>query len=113
MKSYITWRELKERYPVRIKCGYCALYWFLYGIEPDYYHTGHYGWDADIYVIDSQTVIVTGYRPRGNYELDRQFIATIENMAHNFYRTHTKKLINQRQAIKDYLKHHNVVKLSL
>ena len=57
-----------------IKVGYCDLQNALIGIEPNFYTAGVYGWNADVYVIDRDTVIVTGYRPFGNIELTRSVI---------------------------------------
>lgn len=33
---------------------------------PYYYTCGVYGWNADVYVLDYNTVIVSGYRPFGH-----------------------------------------------
>lgn len=44
-------------------------------------HCGVYGWNADVYVIDYDTVIVTGYRPFGNMKLPREVIDTLNKCA--------------------------------
>ena len=49
--------------------------------EPNFYTAGVYGWNADVYVIDCDTVIVTGYRPFGNMELSREVIDTLNKCA--------------------------------
>lgn len=109
MKSHITWRELKEQYPIRIKCGYCVLQDFLYNISPDYYHSGIYGWDADIYILDSSTVLVTGYRPRGNYIINNDFCCTLNENARRFRRLHNVPIENQKRLLLDCLEFHNVI----
>lgn len=44
--------------------GYCNLQYLLRAYTPIAYTAGVYGWNADIYFIDS-VYIVTGYRPFG------------------------------------------------
>ena len=44
-------------------------------------HCGVFGWNSDVYVIDQDTVIVTGYRPFGNMELSREVIDTLNKCA--------------------------------
>lgn len=64
-----------------IKVGYCDLQDALKWSEPDFYTAGVYGWNADVYVIDYDTVIVTGYRPFGNTELSRSVIDALNYCA--------------------------------
>ena len=64
-----------------IKVGYCDLQDALKWREPNFYTAGVYGWNADVYVIDAETVIVTGYRPFGNMELSREVIYTLNKCA--------------------------------
>ena len=64
-----------------IKVGYCDMQDALKWREPNFYTAGVYGWNADVYVIDYDTVIVTGYRPFGNMELSREVIDTLNKCA--------------------------------
>lgn len=64
-----------------IKVGYCDLQDALKWREPNFYTVGVYGWNADVYVIDYDTVIVTGYRPFGNIELPRNVIDALNKGA--------------------------------
>ena len=64
-----------------IKVGYCDMQDALKWREPNFYTAGLYGWNADVYVIDYDTVIVTGYRPFGNMELSREVIDTLNKCA--------------------------------
>lgn len=57
-----------------ITVGYCDLQYALKWREPNFYTVGVYGWNADVYVIDYDTVVVTGYRPFGNIKLSRSVI---------------------------------------
>ena len=64
-----------------IKVGYCDMQDALKWREPNFYTAGVYGWNADVYVISYDTVIVTGYRPFGNMEISREVIDTLNKCA--------------------------------
>ena len=64
-----------------IRVGYCDMQYALKWREPNFYTAGVFGWNADVYVIDCDTVIVTGYRPFGNMELSREVIDTLNKCA--------------------------------
>lgn len=49
-----------------ISVPYCALQDLLKYESPSWFTSGIYGWNADVYMIDFDTCIVTGYRPFGN-----------------------------------------------
>lgn len=49
-----------------IAVPYCALQDLLKFESPIWYTSGVYGWNADVYIVDFYTCIVTGYRPFGN-----------------------------------------------
>ena len=54
-------REAKNAGAPTVCVGYCEAQHLLSGIEPDYYTTGIYGWNFDVYRIAGLT-ICTGYR---------------------------------------------------
>lgn len=66
MKNKITQKFIMNNYKNVIRVGYCDLQYLLNFETLKYYTSGAYGWNADIYQIDNDTVIVTGYRPFGN-----------------------------------------------
>ena len=74
MKTRITKKAIMSTYPNVIKVGYCDLQDALKGREPNFYTAG-------VYVIDHDTVIVTGYRPFGNIEIPRNVIDTLNKCA--------------------------------
>ena len=49
--------------------GYCDLQEELSILEPNAYTCGVYGWNADLYELPYNFVIVTGYRPFGKARL--------------------------------------------
>ena len=65
MKERITAKAIRNAFKHVVELGYCELYDTLHVLEPSFYTCGIYGWNADVYVIDSETAIVTGYRPFG------------------------------------------------
>ena len=69
-----------------IRVGYCDMEDALKWREPNFYTAGVFGWNADVYVIDYDTVIVTGYRPFGNMELSREVIDTLNKCAESITR---------------------------
>ena len=81
MKTQTTKKAIMSAFENVIKVGYCDLQDALKWREPNFYTAGVYGWNADVYVINSNTVIVTGYRPFGNVELPRYVIDTLNECA--------------------------------
>ena len=81
MKTKITKKAIMSAYRNVIKVGYCDMQDALKCREPNFYTAGVFGWNADVYVIDYDTVIVTGYRPFGNMELTREVIDTLNKCA--------------------------------
>ena len=81
MITKITKKAIMSAYRNVIKVGYCDLQDALIWREPNFYTMGVYGWNADVYVIDHDTVIVTGYRPFGNMKLPREVIDTLNECA--------------------------------
>ena len=86
MKTKITKKAIMNAYRNVIKVSYCDMQYALRWREPNFYTAGVYGWNADVYVIDCDTVIVTGYRPFGNMELPRKVIDTLNKCAESITR---------------------------
>lgn len=81
MRTKTTKKAIMNAYENVIKVGYCDLQDALKWREPNFYTAGVYGWNADVYVIGYDTVIVTGYRPLGNMELSREVVDTLNKCA--------------------------------
>ena len=81
MKTQTTKKAIMSTFENVIRVGYCDMQYALKWREPNFYTAGAYGWNADVYVIDAYTVIVTGYRPFGNVELSRNVIDTLNACA--------------------------------
>ena len=70
----MTRNEIRKDYKNIIELGYCDLYYTLREYKKIGYNGGVYGWSYDVYMIDYDTVIVTGYRPFGNIHLNYETI---------------------------------------
>lgn len=83
MKTKITEKRIKEMYKNIIIGSYCELQYLLSYKNPNYYTSGVYGWNADIYIINYDTVIVTGYRPFGNirnHDINKKYNEKAKNI---------------------------------
>ena len=86
MKTKTTKKAIMSAFENVIRVGYCDMESALTWREPNFYTAGAYGWNADVYVIDANTVIVTGYKPFGNVELSRNVIDTLNKCAESVSR---------------------------
>ena len=66
MKYKTTKKAVNDGYTKKIIFGYCEGHYLLKGCDPIGYTCGVYGWNADIYHINWNTAIITGFRPFGN-----------------------------------------------
>lgn len=99
MKTRTTKKYINYMYDNKIKIGYCNLQFLLSRIDPVYYTTRAEGWATDIYIINSDTVIITGYAPFGNitvpYEKQREYNKRAEKIACDY----TLSYEEQRDAL--------------
>lgn len=98
-KIRVTKKEIKESFKNIITVGYCEGWYLLQGIEPDFYTCGIYGWNEDIYKIDYNTIITTGYNPIDgnfrNHELTKKYNEKAQKIYNNHsldYKTQLKKI---------------------
>ena len=86
MKIKITEKQLKNSYKNIISVNYCGLQYLLQRINANYYTAGIYGWKSDVYVIDNNTVIATGYSPIGNIKPKYTIIDKYNKAAEKVYK---------------------------
>ena len=67
-RTKTTKKYLRGNYKNIIKCGYCTVQHLLNLAHSDYYLTRVEGLAADVYILNSDTILVTGYAPFGNIE---------------------------------------------
>ena len=66
VKINLTQKFVRSSFTNIICVPYCGLQDLLRYETPQWFTSGIYGWNADVYMIDFDTCIVTGYRPFGN-----------------------------------------------
>lgn len=84
-KEKATRKSIVANYDRVISVPYCNLQTMLNMEDPRYYTCGVYGWNADVYRIDLDTVIVTGYRPFGNFKPKYELTQRYESEAKKIY----------------------------
>lgn len=82
IKLKVSKREIRNNFKNVLYCGYCELSDLLSYKNADYYNANSYGWRNDIYLINNNTVIVTGYEPFGNIEVPREIAKKYNNIAY-------------------------------
>lgn len=65
-KIKVTQKYINQNFKNIISINYCKLQFLLNDKEPLYYNNRYEGWAFDVYVIDNNTCICTGYSPIGN-----------------------------------------------
>ena len=73
--------KIMNEYKNVIQVGYCELQNLLRLKVRKNFTSGVYGWNADIFQVDYNTVIVTGYRPFGNVRPNYDLTEKYENEA--------------------------------
>ena len=81
MSIKTTKKEIERNFNNIIVVSYCELQDLLKFEWVDFHTCGVYGWNADAYKIDNQTVICTGYRPFGNIRPAREITKKYNNLA--------------------------------
>ena len=100
MKIRVTDKQIKEGFKNIICVGYCELQYLLYYKIADFNTCGIYGWKADFYKINNNTIISTGYAPIGNirnYNLNKKYENKARKIVLDYdlqYEQKTKKLDN-------------------
>lgn len=99
MKEKVTRKFIMNTFDKVIELGYCQAQNLLTYKTPKFYTAGVYGWNADIYLIDENTVIVTGYRPFGNIHPDYKTVEYYDAIAEKEFLEGTIE-----ETLKDFLK---------
>ena len=81
IKFKVSKREVKNGFKNILYCRYCELAELLSYETANAYNANQYGWRNDVYFIDNQTAIVTGYDPFGNKEIPGNICKKYEEIA--------------------------------
>lgn len=106
IKLKVSKREIKNNFKNVLYCGYCELADLLSYKDANYYNANCYGWRNDIYLINNNTVIVTGYEPFGNIEIPKDIAKKYNNIAYRIKKNglkdaQTKKIMFDYDILKD------------
>lgn len=78
MKTRVTAKWVRQHFTTIYRASYSALCDLEATLPaPTYYTCGVYGWNADVFIIDTDTAVVAGYRPFGNTKVDTKQLAEI------------------------------------
>ena len=81
MKYRTTKKAINSSFKTKICVTYCGLQYLLECEQPMAYTTRKEGWGADIYMVNPNVVIVTGYAPFGNVMPSRELREKYENLS--------------------------------
>ena len=85
MKVKTSKKQIVCNYNLIVKVGYCNLQNALRYLNPQYYTCGQNGWYADIYEIEPNKIITTGYLPFGNIIPTYDKLKEIDDKASEIY----------------------------
>lgn len=78
IKPKVTAKWVRQNYTTIYSTSYATFCELATSLPaPSYYTCGYYGWNADVFVLDKDTVIVAGYRPFGNVKVDTEQLREI------------------------------------
>lgn len=81
--KHLTKNEIRRQYKTVIQLGYCDLYELTRNLKKIGYNAGIYGWNYDVFELDWNTCIITGYRTfdKGTIRLTSDFIQYMDKKA--------------------------------
>ena len=93
MKKHTTIKFIKGYFSKTFRAGYCDLQYIYYNEKPQFYNSGVYGWNCDIYTDYKRDIaITTGYRNMTGKRIPDELIKKYSDIA--------KKIIEQSYIIK-------------
>ena len=96
MNIKLTKKEVLGNFQNVICVGYCDLWYLLQYAEKIGHTERAEGWGADIYRVNNETVIVTGYEPFGNINPNRAITKHYEEKATRLYRETSRETIRKK-----------------
>lgn len=95
MKIRVTNKAIKDAYKNVILVRNCELKILDY-LDADYYNYGVEGWKYDAYIVSTDTIIVTGYQPFGNFKPTAVEIENCNKQCEEMKKAYDKHLDYQR-----------------
>lgn len=82
MKTQTTIKNIRNNWKKVYRCGYCDLEYIMRYEEPQYYNSGIYGWNCDIYCDFARDIaITTGYRNMVGKSIPHELIKKYSDIA--------------------------------
>ncbi len=82
MKKHTTIKFIKGYFNKVFYCGYCDLYYIFKYEDPQFYNSGVYGWNCDIYTDYKRDIaITTGYRNMTGKQIPHELIKKYTDIA--------------------------------
>lgn len=82
MKIQTTIKNIRNNWKKVYRCGYCDLVYIMRYEEPQYYNSGVYGWNCDVYCDYARDIaITTGYRNMAGKSIPHELIKKYSDIA--------------------------------
>lgn len=107
VKIKVTEREIKGGYRNIITIDYFDAHYLLRYQDADFYTCGAYGWKSDIYKINNNTIISTGYSPVNgirNYDLTRKYDEKARKIVYNDDLSYEEQKKKVNKLLEKYIK---------
>ena len=81
-KIHTSIKDIRNYWGKVFRCGYCDLHYIMKGTTAQYYNSGVYGWNCDIYCDYSRDIaITTGYRNMAGSRIPDEIIRKYTEIA--------------------------------
>lgn len=98
MKTHTTIKFIRNNFKKVFRSGYCDLQYIMRGADPQYYNSGVYGWNCDIYIDYSRDIaITTGYRNMTGVLIPEEIVEKYTNKAKTILENTFKKSYDEIQ----------------
>lgn len=111
-KQQTTIKSIRQNWSKVYRCGYCDLDYIMRGTEPNYYNSGVYGWNCDVYCDFKRDIaITTGYRNMAGKRIPSELLEKHRKIAKHIcenywdkpYEEYTEALEKNRENFFDAL----------
>lgn len=102
MKIHTTIKNIRNNWNHVFRCGYCDLQHIFRYEEPQFYNSGVYGWNCDIYVDYGRDIaITTGYRNMAGRMIPADLIRKYSDIAEAISKDWRKPYTEIKKALDD------------
>jgi virulence-associated protein VapD len=99
MKTHTTIKAIRQNWNNVYRCGYCDLQYIMRYEEPNYYNSGVYGWNCDVYCDFKRDIaITTGYRNMTGRVIPNEIIERYSNIAKEICKNTWSKAYDEIKA---------------